>query len=346
MSYICNMKNYLTKGYISFVALIWLMLASLFLFQYMNQVSVIEAVLFCFSLFLPTCLITSYLSNSLLPKAIRSKKMRRFVVQFIIVMLLTGIIHLAIFITFEKLEEAGIFEPSELMRTHYSIIIEYIMTLPAIFIINLGFCGTRFYYEHSKLRQIHLKTQLQVLQQQINPHFMFNVLNHIYILMQKDVNRASELLVKYSEILRYQLYNGKEELVPLSQEIQFLKDVIEVEKTRWGKELHVDCTWQIENGDRDIQPLLLITFIENAFKHVSRSISETGFVNVMVEQKGDSLLMEVKNSKPVQQIKKKNASGLGLINAKERLEILYPDRYSLFIEENDQVYIIRLNITL
>ncbi|WP_419033545.1 hypothetical protein, partial [Dysgonomonas gadei] len=102
------MKNYLTKGYISFVALIWLMLASLFLFQYMNQVSVIEAVLFCFSLFLPTCLITSYLSNSLLPKAIRSKKMRRFVVQFIIVMLLTGIIHLAIFITFEKLEEAGI----------------------------------------------------------------------------------------------------------------------------------------------------------------------------------------------------------------------------------------------
>lgn len=340
------MKNCHTKAYISFVALIWLMLAALFLFQYMNQVSFIEAILFCFSLFLPSCLITSYLSNSLLPEAIRNKKMRCFVVQFIVIMLVTGMIHLAIFIIFEKLEEAGVFKPSELVRTHYHVVIEYIMALPAIFIINLGFCGIRFYYEHNKLRQIHLKTQLQVLQQQINPHFMFNVLNHIYILMQKDVDRASELLVKYSEILRYQLYNGKEELVPLSQEIQFLKDMIEVEKTRWGKELSVDCTWQIENGDRDIQPLLFFTFIENAFKHVSRSISETGFVNVIVRQKGASLFMEVVNSKPLRRIKKNNASGLGLINARERLEILYPDRHSLFIEENEQVYIIRLNITL
>lgn len=158
--------------------------------------------------------------------------MKRFVVQFLTITLLTGIVHLITFTTFEKLEDINVFETTELMRTRYPLIVEYMLTLPAIVVINLGFCGIRFYFEHSKLQEEHLKTQLQVLQNQINPHFMFN---HIYILMQKDVELSSHLLVKYSEILRYQLYNGKREFSTLGEEIQFLKDVIDVEKMRWGK---------------------------------------------------------------------------------------------------------------
>lgn len=272
--------------------------------------------------------------------------MNRFIIQFIIITLLTGVIHLITFTTFEKLEEIKVFETTELMRTRYPLVVEYMLTLPAIVVINLGFCGIRFYFEHSKLQEEHLKTQLQVLQNQINPHFMFNVLNHIYILMQKDVELSSHLLVKYSEILRYQLYNGKREFSTLGEEIQFLKDVIDVEKMRWGKELNIDCKWSIENSEKEIQPLILFTLIENAFKHVSRSISETGYINIVFEQQGNSLYMEVENSKSTQQIKKKDSSGLGLKNAKERLKILYPNKHKLQIKETEQIYIIQLNITL
>jgi hypothetical protein len=340
------MKGFFIKSYNGFVFLIWIMLVCLFLFQYITQVSFPEAILFSISVFLPTSLLTFYLSNNLLPKAIRNKNMNRFIIQFIIITLLTGVIHLITFTTFEKLEEIKVFETTELMRTRYPLIVEYMLTLPAIVVINLGFCGIRFYFEHSKLQEEHLKTQLQILQNQINPHFMFNVLNHIYILMQKDVELSSHLLVKYSEILRYQLYNGKREFSTLGEEIQFLKDVIDVEKMRWGKELNIDCKWSIENSEKEIQPLILFTLIENAFKHVSRSISETGYINIVFEQQGDSLYMEVENSKSTQQVKKKDSSGLGLKNAKERLKILYPNKHKLQIKETEQIYIIQLNITL
>ena len=344
--YICIMKNVAYKNYRCFVILIWVMLASLFFFQYINQVSLAEAILFAICVFTPTAVVTYYLSNTLLSKAIKGRKMKWFAVQFIIVSLVQAGIHFFIFKAFEKLEQMEVFEPLELMRTHYPLVIEYLMAVPAVVIINIGFCGIRFYFEHTRLQEVHLKTQLQVLQQQINPHFMFNVLNHIYILMQKDVEKSSELLVKYSEILRYQLYNGKEDLVPLRQEIQFLKDMIEVEKMRWGNELEVRAVWDIEDEGRTVQPLLLISFVENAFKHVSRSISETGYINILVRQKDYRLDMEIENSKSVRQPKKNKSSGLGLSNIKERLEILYPRKHSLLIEESESVYIIRLNITL
>jgi len=340
------MKIRFEKSYHLFVILLWVMIICLFWFQQTEQCSVFESTLFSMAVFIPTAILTSYLSNRLLPKAIRGKMMKKFIIQFIIFSLIIALVHTEVFLLFQNLENTGFFEAPRLLNKSNHFIVEYIQSVPAVVIINLGFCGVRFYFEHTKLEEVHLKTQLRILQEQINPHFMFNVLNHIYLLMQKDVALASDLLVKYSEILRYQLYNGKMESVSVSQEIQFLKDVIDVEKVRWGNELTVNCTWQIEDGDAEIQPLLLITFVENAFKHVSRSLSEKGYINIHTKQDKRSLNMRVENSKSTQQVKKKNASGLGLKNIKERLEILYPSKHTLEIEETDLIYIIRLNITL
>lgn len=340
------MDNIFSKNYGRFVSLVWAMIMLLFWIQYLSMTTLWGATLFAACIFTPTVFITNYLSNKLLPKAVREKNMRLFAIQFIICSLLIALIHFTIFIIFYNLVKMEILEYSEMLILGDSLIVEYVTSIPACVIINLGFCGLRFYYEHTKLEEVHLKTQLQILQQQINPHFMFNVLNHIYILMQKDVGRASDLLVNYSEILRYQLYNGKKEYVTLGEEIQFLKDVIGVEKTRWGNELKVDCKWNIENEEIKIEPLILITFVENAFKHVSRSISETGYINISVEQNANNILMEVENSKSAKQTKKNNGSGLGLQNIKERLSILYPKKHELKIKENEQVYMIRLKITL
>jgi LytS/YehU family sensor histidine kinase len=219
--------------------------------------------------------------------------------------------------------------------------------LPTPLLINLGFCGLRFYYEHTKLQQAHLRSQLHFLQEQINPHFMFNVLNNIHILMQKDLELASAQLVKYSDILRYQLYNGKNEWVALKEEIQFLKDVIEVEKMRWGHSLKVQTQWNIIDGEKVIPPLLLITFIENAFKHVSRSLSETGYINILAEQQEGQLYLEVVNSKSIkypQQNKNAVTSGIGLKNIKERLALLYPKKHNLIINETKERYSVQLYI--
>ena len=95
-----------------------------------------------------------------------------------------------------------------------------------------------------------MEYQLRTLQHQVTPHFMFNVLNHIHILMQTDVDLASDLLIKYSEILRYQLYNGDKQKVTLEQDIQFLKDFIAVEEIRWGDKLVVTSSWKIEQPQR------------------------------------------------------------------------------------------------
>jgi len=272
--------------------------------------------------------------------------MFQFIVWFTFFTLVLALFFGCTYFLFWKLESKNIFTSSGLFFTNGSLLFEFLTSIPSTFLINIGFCGLRLYYEHLKLQEVHLKAQLQILQQQINPHFMFNVLNHIHILMQKNTTMASDLLVKYSGILRYQLYSGKEELVNLDHEIQFLKDVIDVEKIRWGNELKVYASWEVENGKKQIQPLLLITFIENAFKHVSRSISENGYIRIDFKQKKNFLCMEVENSKSMLQIRQREASGLGLNNIQERLKILYPKKHKLSIEETDSVYIIRLNINL
>ena len=120
-----------------------------------------------------------------------------------------------------------------------------------------------------KLHEALVESQLKILQQQISPHFMFNVLNHINILMQEDINLASSLLIRYSKILRYQLDSDKNSKVSIGQEVQFLKDFIEIEKVRWGNELTINCSWKIEDNQKAFPALLLITFIENAFKHAN-----------------------------------------------------------------------------
>ncbi|GAA0536047.1 hypothetical protein GCM10009415_17240 [Chitinophaga japonensis] len=222
----------------------------------------------------------------------------------------------------------------------------YINALLVALFVNFGFCGLRFHEESMKLHEALVKSQLQILQQQISPHFMFNVLNHINILMQEDVNLASSLLIRYSKILRYQLDGSKNSKVSIAEEVQFLKDFIEIEKVRWGNELAINCSWKIEDNHKAFPPLLLITFIENAFKHVARGISEMVYVNITFEQIADSICLEVENSKSGIQQEKDPVSGIGLKNVKKRLEILYGEHYDLTIRDAETTYYTKLVIKL
>jgi LytS/YehU family sensor histidine kinase len=170
----------------------------------------------------------------------------------------------------------------------------------------MAFCGMRFYYEHNKLEKTLLESQLHTLQSQINPHFMFNVLNHIHYYVAKKDDLATTLLLKYSEILRYQLYSGKKETVSLEEEVQFLKNFIDIERIRWEDKINISCSWCIEDSTKRLPSLILIPLIENAFKHVSKGLKEKGYINILLEQKEDRVYLEVENSKLDSQRKKTN----------------------------------------
>jgi len=299
---------------------------------------------FCFAGI--SILISLSFSKTLFNKTITTQKLLPFILKFFGLTICLMVSYGLLSTFFYFLEINGIFDSTHFREDYESMIQTLVEGLPGLFSANLLFCGILLYYEYSELRNTNLRYHLEILHSQINPHFMFNVLNHIYILMQKDVDKASTLLLKYSDTLRYQLYSGKKGLVTLDQEIHFLKDYVDVEKFRWEGKLDVNTSWDIENGNKEISPLLLITFIENAFKHVSRSDQNKGFIDIVLTQKGNGINLKVVNSKSKESGSQKKESGIGLQNAKSRLDILYPNCHTLSIENGDSVYRIELSIKI
>lgn len=338
-------RNYLKENYT--VIPFWGFLFLLFWIQAMSKTSsVLEATLFpivTLSLIYP---LTTYLSQSLLRKAMARRAIKSFVIQFLLFSILVGGIFFLSLYTFSYLERIGIFPNSE----YFNLDVPYayfIVFLSSGIAINTMICGVSFFQENLKLQKTVLEHQLKILEQQITPHFMFNVLNHINILMLEDVQLASSVLVKFSNILRYQLNNRHDGNISVEQEVQFLKNFVDVEKVRWGDELQVNCTWSVENGKLELPALLLIVFIENAFKHVSRGMSDSAYVNIDFVQENQEITLKVENSKSDNLIKEKDSvSGLGLDNIRKRLELIYLDNYSLDISDSETTFQVNLKIKL
>lgn len=274
--------------------------------------------------------------------------MLKFVFQFFSTCLVFSLFIPLFSFLFYHLEQIGVFPDSKFFETGQVLLYDYVSAFLVSLVLNFGFCGLRFFEISLKLQDELAESRFQILQAQINPHFMFNVLNHVNILIRKEPDLASSVLVQYTNILRYQLYNGKKEYVSIKQEVDFLKDFIEVEKIRWKNNLDVKCSWNVEDDNINISPLLLITFVENAFKHVFRSKTEKGYVHIDLIQKNGELEFSVENSKYPEGVlfNKEEVSGIGLENIKKRLDILYPKKYHLHISETDTIYSTILSIKL
>lgn len=345
-------KSFIVKEYI-LTFIFWLVLAIVLWFNFqsttesylaMTQAAIIAAFSFTF---------THFLTNKLLPKALREKKMKLFLVQLVMVIFMLSLVFSVIFAYLEV-------EPKDQLPENFTDQLPFLwkgfyMSLPASFLINGAACGVKFYNEHGRierdhilLQQAHLENQLKLLQDQINPHVVFNILNHIHILMKTDTQLADFLLMKFSDILRYQLYHCNQPLVPLDKEIEYLQNLVEVEKLRWGNELDVKAQWQINNRKASIAPLLLVPFIENAFKYVCRLPGHKGYVKISCKEKNNSLYFYVENSySDMATYKKKDGTGgIGLQNVKKRLKLQYPDAHDLNIESDNHIFRITLILTL
>lgn len=338
------MKNNYSKRYDRFILLIWVVIAFFVWMKLLNKAPFLEVLSITVCYITPMLIINILLSVYLLPRAMERKKMESFALKFIFLSFVSASISTSVFGIFRYFERIGVFLPSNLISTDDTLLSDFIDQLLTVFVVNIAFCGMRFYYEHNKLEKIHLESQLHTLQAQINPHFMFNVLNHIYYYVDKKDDLAATLLLKYTDILRYQLYSGKKEYVCIEEEIGFLKNFIDIEKIRWEDKLDVNCSWTIQNLQTKFPPLLLIPLIENAFKHVSRSSNIKGYINIVFKEETQTISLEVENSKSALPIEKGKNSGLGLENLSNRLDILYGEKYQLSVQNSDNVYNTKLII--
>lgn len=201
--------------------------------------------------------------------------------------------------------------------------------------------------KNKKLEREQLETELNFLKAQINPHFLFNCINNIYVLIEEDKKTASETLLRFSELLRYQLYECSAAKMPLQKETNFIKNFIQLEKLR--VESHIQVTDNMEQvADYfQIAPFILLPFVENAFKHVSQREDDTNTINIESHIREGIFYLNVTNTceedNPV--IIRANG-GIGLQNVKRRLELLYPEKYHLDIKKENKVHTVNLRLNV
>lgn len=189
-----------------------------------------------------------------------------------------------------------------------------------------------------------MKAELGQLKNQINPHFLFNMLNNVNVLTRKDPEKASQVIMKLSTLLRYQLYDSAREQVLLTAEIKFLEDFLNLEKVRRDNfEIIISKDGELEGVQ--LAPLLFIIFAENAVKH-NEDAENKSYVHLHFKMKSKQLTFQCMNSKPGKSESDNHIGGLGLANIKRRLELLYPGKHRLVIQDLDDQFNVNLIIEL
>lgn len=194
--------------------------------------------------------------------------------------------------------------------------------------------------------QLKLKeAELKLLKDQIHPHFLFNTLNNIYGLTLEKSDDAPELVLKLSEILDYILYRCNRQYVALSEEINNLENYIEVQKIRHAKNQACVAEFPGDTGKLRIAPLILLPFLENAFKHGLIHSSDAADVETSIHLSGEKMLFVVLN-KVVPGSMGKSSGGIGIQNVTKRLDLIYPGKHKLEIDQSSNTFCVTLELTL
>ena len=222
-----------------------------------------------------------------------------------------------------------------------------IVVLLLMFGANLG---TKYYFrsrnDHQKLLKLekqNLEQQLEYLRYQINPHFFMNTLNNIHALVDIDPAKAQETIVELSKLMRFLLYEGDKNGVPLTRELEFIRTYTNLMQLRYTDNVRIDLDLPAETPDKTIPPLMLIPFIENAFKH-GVSYKQESFIEVKIALEDGSLHFSCRNSKA--DVPNQEKGGVGLANVRKRLNLLYEHNYSLRIKNDADIYSVELSLPL
>lgn len=284
--------------------------------------------------------ITNYL---LLPRLLYNRHYLWFAVLFIFLIVTSSVIKMQVLGWIMGLPGSVLTNGSLKQRIYDNLI-------PHFFLVSAG-AGFKLMWDYRKLQQRLAETarekaeaELNFLKSQINPHFLFNSLNTVYFLIDKQNNDARKALHQFSDMLRYQLYEMNGEWIPVEKELQYLRGYFELQRLR--KETGYELEFREGDGLHgfSIAPLLLIPFIENAFKHLSHFTQQLNYIHVSLERKDDSLHFHVVNSTQPQTSQENG--GIGLQNVARRLELLYPGKHELSIIHELEKFEVSLRIRI
>ena len=288
--------------------------------------------------FLLTGVLLSYLNLYVFfPRLFLKKKHMEFWLILLATTAFISFLNTSLFINFNKANYPSIFLANFFNLLLISLVIAGIKyigeDLPKLLMMN-------------ELAKLQLKTELNLLKSQVNPHFLFNTLNNLYGLITQNQNaQASEITLKLGDLMRYLLESSKMERVSLDKEIQFMEDYLALEKIRLSQD--ADIRFEVSGINRKIfiAPLLFIPLVENAFKHGINTILADSFAHFSLSVQGSEIYFEAINSvgKPPEN---SELSGTGLQNLKQRLQLIYPNRHQLDIEQTTNQFKAILHIKI
>lgn len=209
--------------------------------------------------------------------------------------------------------------------------------------VKLYFMSQRDRERQKIIDQRNLEQQMEYLKYQVNPHFFMNTLNNIHALVDIDPERAKTTIVELSKMMRHILYEGSKKLIPLTREVEFLNLYVQLMRLRYTRKVHINVDVPPQLPELKLPPLMLIIFVENAFKH-GISYREESFIDIKLRVENKRLLFSCCNSKPTQVQRTNEKGGMGLQNVRQRLELLYDNDYTLDINDGEKTYEVKLDI--
>lgn len=240
-----------------------------------------------------------------------------------------------------KGELSSVFDPGSLLYHAFSLAFITGIAL-AIKLIRIQ---SRTRLHELSLEKERVNTELKYLKAQLNPHFLFNTLNNIYSLARKESTQTPEAILKLSKLMRFMLYEASKSDILLTEEIRMIEDYISLERLRYTDRLSITFNSAVDNPNQRIAPLLLIHFVENAFKHGLSESRSDAFIKIDITLKNDLLEASISNSKADKITKDESASSIGLENIKRQLQLIYP-AHTLIIQDEDTIFKVELSITL
>lgn len=303
------------------------------------------------SLLLPVTLITTYFINYfLIPKYLLQKKYFKFTLYSFYTFIVTAdIIGLIIVFYFLYLSNLSVANMPFMSRQFVFVLVIVYLVIGLVSFVSLLNHNFKTLSKNKELQNKILETQLQIknqelhfLKKQIHPHFLFNTLNTIYGFALKQSKDTPEIILKLSNLLDYILYQVNKPKVSLKEEVLHIQEYIELEKIRFQDTLEVKFKSDIIDDNIQVAPMLLIPFVENAFKH---GTIINGFLTIEVEiyLKNNQLNFSIKNT-ILNEEKKDNENRIGLENIQKRLQLLYEDNYQLKIKKKDNWFVVNLKL--
>ena len=325
--------------------LIWMLVFGIWYFlRYQDYPSTTKALEITFIKVADLALMINICNLVLIPYLLYKKRYLLFACSFVLMVFASSIVKMNILGSILGSHEEFFSWTGNLKARIYDNII------PHFFLVAAG-ASVKLMLDYAKLQQRmaaaakeKAEAELNFLKSQVNPHFLFNSLNSVYFLIDKNNSEARSSLHKFSEMLRYQLYEMSGDRIPVEKEISYLQDYVDLQKLRKDEHYLVsfDCSPKVKGFT--LEPLLLIPFVENAFKHLSHDKDRLNYVNIKMDLVNDEFCFTISNSKNDNEKTKEESGGIGLNNVQRRLQLLYPEKHNLVMANGSEEYKIVLTI--